>query len=44
MTPRSWEHWVPYYEARGYRVITPGYPGFDIEVEALRQNPDIIAT
>lgn len=43
MTPRSWEHWVPYYEARGYRVITPGYPGFDIEVEALRQNPDIIA-
>ena len=43
MTPRSWEHWVPYYEAKGYRVITPAYPGFDIEVEALRQNPDIIA-
>jgi pimeloyl-ACP methyl ester carboxylesterase len=43
MTPRSWEHWVPYYEAKGYRVITPAYPGFDIEVEALRENPDIIA-
>jgi pimeloyl-ACP methyl ester carboxylesterase len=43
MTPRSWEHWVPYYEAKGYRVITPAYPGFDIEVEALRQNPGIIA-
>ena len=43
MTPRSWEHWVRYYEAKGYRVLTPAYPGFDIEVEALRQNPDIIA-
>lgn len=44
VTPRSWEHWVPYYEAKGYRVITPAYPGFDIEVEALRENPDVIAT
>ena len=43
MTPRSWEHWVPYYEAKGYRVVTPAYPGFDIEVEALRENPDLIA-
>jgi pimeloyl-ACP methyl ester carboxylesterase len=43
MTPRSWEHWVPYYEAKGCRVITPPYPGFEIEVEALRENPDVIA-
>jgi pimeloyl-ACP methyl ester carboxylesterase len=43
MTPRSWEHWVPYYEAKGYRVVTPGYPGFEIEVEALRADPDLIA-
>ncbi|MEW5917382.1 MAG: alpha/beta hydrolase [Gemmatimonadota bacterium] len=43
MTPRSWEQWVPYYEKRGYRVLTPGYPGFEIEVEALRENPDVIA-
>jgi pimeloyl-ACP methyl ester carboxylesterase len=43
MTPRSWEHWVPYYEARGYRVMAPGYPGFEIEVEALRENPKLIA-
>ncbi|MFD1815175.1 alpha/beta hydrolase [Rhodococcus gannanensis] len=43
MTPRSWEGWVAYYEAKGLRVITPGYPGFDIEVEALRENPDVIA-
>ncbi|KRC42818.1 alpha/beta hydrolase [Oerskovia sp. Root918] len=43
MTPRSWEHWVPYYEAKGFRVLTPGYPGFEIEVEALRENPEVIA-
>lgn len=43
MTPRSWEHWVPYYEAKGYTVLTPGYPGFEIEVEGLRADPDVIA-
>jgi len=43
MTPRSWEKWVPYYEAKGYRVVTPTYPGFEIEVEALREKPDLIA-
>jgi pimeloyl-ACP methyl ester carboxylesterase len=43
MTPRCWEHWVPYYEAKGCRVLTPAYPGFEIEVEALRENPDLIA-
>ncbi|WP_262851287.1 alpha/beta hydrolase [Mumia quercus] len=43
MTPRSWEGWVDYYGAQGYTVLTPGYPGFEIEVEALRENPDVIA-
>lgn len=43
MTPRSWEQWVTHYEAKGYRVVTPTYPGFEIEVEALRENPDVIA-
>jgi pimeloyl-ACP methyl ester carboxylesterase len=43
MTPRSWENWVTHYQAQGHTVLTPGYPGFDIEVEALRENPDIIA-
>lgn len=43
MTPRSWEGWKAYYEAKGFRVLTPAYPGFEIEVEALRENPDIIA-
>lgn len=44
MTPRSWEHWIPYYENRGYRVIAPTYPGFEVEVEALRADPSPIAS
>jgi pimeloyl-ACP methyl ester carboxylesterase len=44
MTPRSWEHWIPRYRARGYRVIAPAYPGFEIEAEALRRDPSRIAT
>ena len=43
MTPRSWEHWVTHYEARGLRVLTPAYPGFEVEVEALRADPTPIA-
>lgn len=43
VTPRSWEAWIPHYEARGMKVLAPAYPGFEIEVEALRENPDVIA-
>ena len=43
VTPRSWEGWRAHYEAQGYTVLTPAYPGFEIEVEALRENPDVIA-
>jgi alpha-beta hydrolase superfamily lysophospholipase len=39
VTPRSWEHWKTHYEARGFRVLTPAYPGFEVEVEALRADP-----
>jgi pimeloyl-ACP methyl ester carboxylesterase len=39
VTPRSWEHWIERYEQRGYRVIAPAYPGFDVEVEALNEDP-----
>jgi alpha-beta hydrolase superfamily lysophospholipase len=42
MTPRSWEHWVDHYTARGYQVLTPAYPGLEVEVEALRNNPSPI--
>jgi pimeloyl-ACP methyl ester carboxylesterase len=44
VTPRSWEHWVSYYEAKGHTVLTPAYPGFEVEVEALRADPTPIAT
>src|SRR6266545_795485 len=43
MTARSWDRWVEYYRAKGHEVIVPTYPGFEIEVEALRENPEVIA-
>lgn len=43
VTPRSWEHWVTHYEEQGYTVVTPAYPGFEVEVEALRADESIIA-
>src|SRR5262245_8632761 len=39
VTPRSWEDWKAHYEAKGFRVLTPAYPGFEVEVEALREDP-----
>jgi pimeloyl-ACP methyl ester carboxylesterase len=39
VTPRSWENWVTHYEQRGFRVIAPAYPGFEVEVEALNADP-----
>jgi pimeloyl-ACP methyl ester carboxylesterase len=43
VTPRSWEHWITHYEAKGYRVLAPAYPGFEVEVEALNRDPSPIA-
>ena len=43
MTARSWDRWVEYYRAKGHEVIVPTYPGFEIEVEALREKPEVIA-
>jgi pimeloyl-ACP methyl ester carboxylesterase len=39
VTPLSWENWISHYEARGYRVLAPAYPGFEVGVEALNRNP-----
>ena len=39
VTPRSWEGWITHYEAKGYQVIAPAYPGFEVEVEALNADP-----
>lgn len=43
VTPRSWEHWIDRYEQRGFRVLAPAYPGFEVEVEALNADPTPIA-
>ena len=46
MTPLAWEHWVERYEARGFTVLTPGYPGIgqgEAGLRALRENPDAVA-
>ena len=43
VNPRSWEGWKQHYEARGYRVLTPAWPGLDREVEELRRDPAGIA-
>jgi pimeloyl-ACP methyl ester carboxylesterase len=46
MTPLAWEHWVTRYEARGFRVLTPGYPGIgqgEAGLAELRANPDAVA-
>ena len=42
VTPRSWEDWIAHYEARGFRVLAPAYPGFEVEVEALNADPSPI--
>jgi pimeloyl-ACP methyl ester carboxylesterase len=39
VTPRSWEDWAAYYEAKGFNVVVPAYPGFEVEVEALNADP-----
>jgi pimeloyl-ACP methyl ester carboxylesterase len=39
VTPRSWEEWIAHYEAKGFSVLAPAYPGFEVEVEALNADP-----
>src|SRR6266540_5485992 len=41
MNPLCWEKWIPYYEAKGYRVFAPAWSGRDKPVEELRKaHPD----
>ncbi|MES2460579.1 MAG: alpha/beta fold hydrolase [Armatimonadota bacterium] len=43
MTPRSWEKWAAHYEARGYNVLAPSWPGMEAEVEELNRDSAPIA-
>ena len=42
MTSLSWEHWIDRYEARGFRVLAPAWPGMDGDIDELRRNPSVI--
>ena len=39
VTPRSWEEWIAHYQEKGFTVLAPAYPGFEVEVEALNADP-----
>jgi pimeloyl-ACP methyl ester carboxylesterase len=39
MTPLSWEYWIDRYQARGYTVLAPAWPGMDGPIEGLRTDP-----
>ena len=41
MPPLCWENWLPRYQAKGYHVFAPAWPGRDKPVETLRNvHPD----
>lgn len=41
MNPLCWEHWVDYFQSKGYRSAAPAWPGRDQPVDTLRrQHPD----
>jgi pimeloyl-ACP methyl ester carboxylesterase len=41
MTPLCWEHWLDYFQAKGYTCSAPAWPGRDQPIETLRKNhPD----
>ncbi|KYH44678.1 alpha/beta hydrolase [Branchiibius sp. NY16-3462-2] len=42
MTPKSWNGWKSRYEAAGYEVLTPPWPGVSDDVAALRKDPSAL--
>ncbi|GAB3814903.1 alpha/beta hydrolase [Micromonospora zhanjiangensis] len=43
LSSRSWERWIDHYQAAGFRVLAPAWPGMDRSVEELRADPAPIA-
>jgi pimeloyl-ACP methyl ester carboxylesterase len=43
MTPPSWEHWIARFQAQGYDVLAPSWPGMEADIAQLRRDPSPIA-
>jgi pimeloyl-ACP methyl ester carboxylesterase len=43
LTPRSWDGWIDRFQQKGYQVLAPAWPGLEVEVEQLRNDPSPIA-
>ncbi|MEZ4588497.1 MAG: alpha/beta fold hydrolase [Gemmatimonadales bacterium] len=43
MTPSSWSGFKGYFESRGHRVLTPGWPGLEGGVADVRRDPSLLA-
>lgn len=42
MTPKSWNGWKARYEAAGYSVVVPAWPGVTDDVEGMRRDPSAL--
>jgi pimeloyl-ACP methyl ester carboxylesterase len=42
MSPLSWEKWIERYGALGYRVLAPGWPGIDGDIDQFRADPSAV--
>lgn len=40
LTGKSWEHWVPYFEQRGYDCVAPSWPRHENDPAHLRAHVD----
>lgn len=43
VTPRCWDPFVGYFEARGHRCLAPAWPGKDRPIDAIRADPSPLA-
>ena len=42
MTSLCWEKWIPYFHAKGYRALAPGWPGVrDLWKNSVRRTPTL---
>lgn len=42
MTPKSWDGWKARFEAAGYSVVVPAWPGVTDDVIAMRRDPSAL--